>query len=753
MEKRRHKRKVFRARVRGHERPLAVFDVSANGVRLVGDYKPTSDQIEFDLQVGGDSRKCRGRIAWWKPFGPSGVYQIGVSFTESAGQAVAQDLEKLTSGALDSKHRGALLNLSDQELARLALVVRICGILNESSDVDDLLARLMDIAMQTMDAERGLLLISEDGVCRPTIIRGPDKTSDFSNKVVSHVVDTGEPLISLDAVGDTRLLESHSIRLLGTRSILCVPIRSRGRFLGLIYLDNSMTTDVFGHQELNLVTILADMAAAALERAEFMSFLAESREQLASTRDDLHSLVESNPDGILVLTEEGKVGFCNPAAERLLGGSLLGEEPNFSTDPRAGTDIPIIRADGTPGWGHLKSEETKWEGQPATLLTLTDVTDIWEKEMQLRQSQKMQAVGRLAGGIAHDFNNLLTTILGYCEILTEESEGAEEALQIQAAAERAASLTKRLLTFSRQRLRQPEALDLNAVVSGFQRMLDPLLGEGLELRLTLHSSPLVIWADRDEVEQVILNLAINGRESMPSGGVLTIETGLGSPPKSVTPFLEPGRYAFLRVIDSGSGIEDAVRERIFEPFFTTKDQGTGLGLATVYAVTEGWGGGLAVTNRPTGGSQFTIYLPLSDKPQKGSTEAVAETPTPGSERILVVEDEATVRLLLRRFLSKSGYQVTDVMSAEEALALGDKLADFELLLSDVVLPGRSGLELAKILSERYPRLRTLIVSGYSAEILDETTGLAGGFPFMHKPFKMAALAAKLREILEAQSPT
>lgn len=749
MEKRRHKRKVFKALVYGHERPLAVFDVSESGVRLVGDFKPQEENLEFSLQIGGESRECTGRVAWWKPFGPSGIYQVGVVFTQSTGSAITQDLASLNSASLASEDRGALLNLSDQELGRLELVARISGILNGSLDIEDLLSRVMDIAMQTMGAERSLLLISEDGVCRPTITRGPDRISGYSNKVVNHVMTTGEPLLSLDAVGDTRLSDSQSIQLMGTRSVLCVPIRSSNRFLGLIYLDNSMSIGVFAKQELHLVTILADMAAAALERAEYLGFLAESREDLAAARDDLHSLVERNPDGILILAETGAVSFCNPSAEKMLGGSLLGERPRFIVDGTELREVPIIRADGTPGWGQFKAEPTEWDGLPATLVTLTDVTAIREKEEQLRHSQKMQAVGRLAGGIAHDFNNLLTTILGYCEILTEDESGAEEALQIQAAAERAASLTKRLLTFSRRRLRQPRTLDLNSVVSGFRRMLDPLIGEAVELRVNLDSAALPICADRDEIEQVILNLAINARESMPNGGVLTIETGLGTPPRTVTPSLEPGRYVFLRVHDSGGGIEKAVRERIFEPFFTTKEQGTGLGLATVYAVIEAGGGGLVVSDVPTGGTVFTAYLPAVDQPVSAPAQSGSESRRLGSEKLLVVEDEATVRLLLRRFLSKCGYHVTDVGSAEEALALGPALAEFQLLLTDVVLPGRSGLELARILSDRYPRLRTVVVSGYSEDILDERTGLAGGFPFLHKPFKMASLSVKLREVLES----
>lgn len=360
IEKRGRERKVFNARIKGHTQPLHVFDVSPDGVRLVGDFKPTADEIEVELDFGGNVTEHQGRVVWCKSYGPSGVYQVGVQFT---GDALPPEVQG-SPAELDSEARGALLNLSKAELEHLRLLTRISGIFNESSDVEELLRRAMDVTMQILDAERGLLLTGDGENWTPLVTHGEER-SGFSTMVTGHVVRTGKALISVDVAEDSRLTTSSSLQILGTRSVLCVPIKIEDRFLGLIYLDNSMATGAFRDPELHLVTVIADMAASALERAEYLSVLTESRQQLAEALEDLHSLVEMNPDGMVVIDDDQRVCFSNPAARELLGAEIQGLPLPFSVE--AGE----VQLESGPV--EVRRKPTNWAGQSAQLMILRPV--------------------------------------------------------------------------------------------------------------------------------------------------------------------------------------------------------------------------------------------------------------------------------------------------------------------------------------------------------------------------------------------
>lgn len=714
------------------------MDLSPEGLRVIGDFKPSSDSLELRLELSGVVHKCRGQVAWMCPVGDTGRYHLGIRF-QNLVRLEDPEREQTRPAPLNAP-LGLLRDLSAEELCRLETLASVSRIFNESADVDEVLAKIMMSLVHHLQAERALLLVPSANGYRVAQVAGGQDTT-FSTKVIRRVEMSGRPVISLDAVDDVRFEDSQSIKLLGTRSILCVPISSQGRCLGLIYLDNSVAREAFAEPELHLASIIADMAASAIERAGFVDFLRESERALAAAHEELHSLVELNPDGILVVDKNHEVVFSNPAATQYLQGDLSAVRSVLSADSPQ-SEIPITRHGNSPGLAQARMEGTRWADDEATLITLRDVTGLREKESQLRHSQKMQAIGKLAGGVAHDFNNLLTAILGSCELIQTASEEDEAELQsIKDCAKRAAGLTQQLLTFSRKRVRKPSQIFLERSLEALRKMLSRVLGENVTLTIPEVSESLPILADEDEVSQVIVNLAINAREAISRGG--TIEIALRSETK------EGASYAVLEVCDNGRGMDEETKERLFEPFFTTKVNGTGLGLSTVYGIVEACSGHISVSSRPGQGSSFAVYFPLVNPESGQRQEQPRQGITSGSGRIIVVEDEHSVRHLVTRVLQRAGYEVTGFETAEEAMAAD--LEEFDLLLSDITLPGMNGLELAKSLVEKRPDLKVVLMSGYSEGILDSRGSLPEKIPFIPKPFDVAELTARLRAILSENS--
>jgi signal transduction histidine kinase len=384
---------------------------------------------------------------------------------------------------------------------------------------------------------------------------------------------------------------------------------------------------------------------------------------------------------------------------------------------------------------------------------LEEIAERKSLQEQLVQSQKMEAIGRLAGGVAHDFNNLLTVILGFSDlILADAAEAPAHAPveQIKAAAERAAALTHQLLAFSRKQVLQPRVLNLNTVVTDMEKMLRRLLGEDIELTTVLSRDLAPIMADATQLEQVIMNLAVNARDAMPEGGRLTIETAnvtLGEEYCREHVEVQPGKYAMLAMTDTGHGMDAETRERIFEPFFTTKEsgKGTGLGLSTVFGIVKQSGGSIWVYSEPGRGTTFKVFLPRVD-------EVAAEAPEirgieeRGTETVLVVEDDEKVRALVRTVLSALGYTVFEAGDASEAIMFRTRYTGpVHLLLTDMVLPQMSGRELSEKLTSLDPGLKVLFMSGYTetgAEMLGPNTA------FIQKPFTPQALGRKVRDVLD-----
>ena len=499
---------------------------------------------------------------------------------------------------------------------------------------------------------------------------------------------------------------------------------------------------------------------------------------VGETEARFRALVENGSELIVVLAQDGTIRYQSPAMER-----VLGHRPE-ALEGRSGFDLvhPDDRA---------KAEATvaaAWEGAEAVtcevrlrrkdggyrvclatasmvdapavggvVVNARDVTALRESEAQLLQAQKMEAVGRLAGGVAHDFNNLLNVIGGNVELALLDLPEAEplraDLEEVARATERASDLTRQLLAFGRRQILQPRVLDLNRVVLETGRMLRRLLGEDVEVVHALDPALGQVRVDPGQIEQVVMNLAVNARDAMPRGGTLTLETRnaeLGESEAQLRKHpVEPGRYVVLSVSDTGEGIAKEMQEEIFEPFFTTKEQGkgTGLGLSTVYGIVKQSGGYLFLYSEPGQGSTFKIYLPRVDAPQEAPAGAPAELER-GTGTILLVEDEAAMRSVARKFLERSGYRVLEAETPERALELAEQHAgEISLVLSDVVMPRMSGRELAERLRARWPGMKVLYMSGYTDDGVLRHGTLESGVAFLQKPFGPRELAAKLKAAL------
>ncbi len=389
---------------------------------------------------------------------------------------------------------------------------------------------------------------------------------------------------------------------------------------------------------------------------------------------------------------------------------------------------------------------------------LVDLTDRKRIEDQLRASQKMEAVGQLAGGVAHDFNNLLTVIDSYAELaaaeLRESDPIREDLVQIRDATRRASSLTRQLLAFSRKQVMEPEVLDLGEVIAGLESMLRRLLGEHIEISVRLQERLSCVKADLSQIEQVIVNLAVNARDAMPTGGELTLSTAeieLDGDRSGEAGGVEPDRYVALSVGDTGRGMDTETLERIFDPFFTTKEQGkgTGLGLSTVYGIVKQSGGQIRVESEPGRGTTFEVLLPRVDGPPRPGRRSSVPARIAGGETVLVVEDERMVRRIAERVLSASGYRVLSAANAGEALLICEQHeGGIDLVLTDVVMPQMSGDRLAERLAERWPRIRVLYMSGYTGDEIAQHGSLNPEAHFVSKPFTASELARKVRAALD-----
>ena len=515
--------------------------------------------------------------------------------------------------------------------------------------------------------------------------------------------------------------------------------------------------------------------------------LRAAQENLRLSEANFRSLVTNAPYGICSCDSTGKILDANPAFLQLLGIA--------SSEELVGQHIYSLYAEGEQWFelaDHLRSSApfhgltAEWKRKSGTTTVVRvsgrsvsngrkegivfeifaeDVTERRVLEQQLRQSQKMEAVGRLAGGIAHDFNNLLMVISGYSEFLLERLGGEPHlrgpAQEIANASERASALTRHLLAFSRKPMLAPRIVNLNDIATENLKMLTRMIGEDIDLVMTAGENLWSVRADAGQIEQVIMNLAVNARDAMPSGGRLTIETSnitLDEEYARLHAPLHPGDYVMVSISDTGAGMDPDTQSHIFEPFFTTKGpKGTGLGLSTVYGIVKQSGGYIFVYSEVGRGTTFKIYLPRVAS--TGETAAPVVTPVqfqkvdPGTETILVVEDEANLRYLARQYLEKQGYRVIE--AADGAVAMQIAVAHegvIHLLLTDVIMPGMNGRELAQRISEIRPNVKVLYMSGYTENVIGHGGMLEPGVRLLQKPFNLRDLKSKVREVLDT-TPT
>ncbi len=496
------------------------------------------------------------------------------------------------------------------------------------------------------------------------------------------------------------------------------------------------------------------------------------------------SLIENTSDLITVLSQDGTVCYQSPSSERVLGyppDQLLGRNLFEFVHPEdaflvreglqralAGNPTPTqvecrVRSQGGE-WRTLKALGRLLPaegGPPRVVVNARDITQERRLEEQFRQMQKMEAIGRLAGGVAHDFNNILAVIMMQAEVTGQISglpERVREGLrQISAAAERAANLARQLLVFSRRQVLQPRLVDLNDIIANLVKMMHRLIGEDIKVEVQPHPQPLRIHADPGMIEQVLMNLAVNARDAMPGGGRLLIQTAevtVDETYRADHPEARPGRFACLTVTDSGGGIAAEVLPHIFEPFFTTKEtgKGTGLGLATVFGIVQQHRGWVEVQSAAGEGTTFRVYLPLTSEaaPAKAPAPAPPGRTRGGTETVLLAEDEAGVRALIRTLLERQGYTVLEAANGPEALEYWQAhKAEVKLLLTDLVMPGgMTGQQLARRLREERPQLKVVYLSGYSAQIAGRHPGLQAGERFLGKPFTAPQLLEIVRDALD-----
>jgi PAS domain S-box-containing protein len=533
----------------------------------------------------------------------------------------------------------------------------------------------------------------------------------------------------------------------------------------------------------SMATAFNDMAAkvqqSVNEREQHEESLEAANAELRESETRYRQLVELLPDAILV-HRDTTIQFVNTAAVRLLGAHAardlvgrsildlvpLDEAPGASArvarlqagqEPARRFEQTLRRLDGTPVQVESMAMRFQEDGEPAVLSIFRDITARRRLEDQLRQSQKMEAVGQLAGGVAHDFNNLLTVIITYGELLLHsraaDKELTHDLREILGAAERAARLTRQLLAFSRRQLLQPTIVDLSQLTHDLETMLRRLLPESIELTTKL-SKPLgCVSADTGQIEQVILNLVVNARDAMPDGGNLEIETAdvvLDDSSPALPAGSQGGQFVMLAVTDTGHGMTEQVRAKIFDPFFTTKEagKGTGLGLSTVYGIVQQSGGSITTYSQPGTGTAFRIYLPrVADVPAPSGVRAGGRAST-GSETILLVEDDTRVREAAERVLRKRGYRVITATNGVEALQVASRTTGtIDLMVTDLVMPVMGGRELAREFAAIRPDTKVLFMSGYTEESASRSNPLPPGAAFLSKPFTPDLLASKVRETL------
>jgi PAS domain S-box-containing protein len=560
-----------------------------------------------------------------------------------------------------------------------------------------------------------------------------------------------------------------------------IPLVSTGHLPGVLALGEKGNREPYVQSDIDLLETLAGHAAIALENARLYDEARRAKDSLQESESKFRALAETTPAAIFI-HRGGAFLYANPIGEAMTGysnGELLTMDfwsivhPDFRAlvQERGRTrlqddafppqyEFKIVRKDGAERWALMTAGRLEYEGQPAVIGTLFDITERKALEGQLRYAQKMEAIGKLAGGVAHDFNNVLTAIVGYANVLHLKM-GKNEPMQahvdqILAATERAAAMTQTLLAFGKKQVVSLKSGDLNDLVLRMEKLLSGLVREKVVLTMRCAAGHLPILADNSQIERILMNLLVNARDAMPDGGTVTIETGTAELDSGFVKnygYGKPGHYAVVSMTDTGTGMDSVIREKIFEPFFTTKglEKGTGFGLSIVYDIVKEHRGYITVDSEPGRGTTFKVFLPLAE----GSAEKrvpAASIAARGSETVLVADNDDDVREFVKAVLAGHGYTVIEAPDGEEAVATFRKYQDaVQLLVLDVIMPKMNGSEVYRAIHRIRPDIRVLFTSGYKEEVIVQKGMLTPGQYFMEKPFSLKELLAKVREVLEGET--
>jgi PAS domain S-box-containing protein len=718
------------------------------------------------------------------------------------GQAELEVAQAFANQAAIALENARLYDEARRRQRESEALVRVARSLTESLAVADVARRVVESVVPLFGARSsGLRLLRPDGALES--VARSDHAGAHSDPgdvlppgmgISRRAVRERRPVRTRNVLTEPGIILPDRLRqrvvAAGEMAFMAVPLQVKGQIIGALTLADREGRE-FTDEEAALLQAFADQAAAAISNAQLYESEKAARARgesseaaLRESEERFRSVVENASDLITVLTPKGMIEYESPSLERLLGWrpeELIGKPVMDYVHPDdvaplteaiakrladpATVNPPVeFRARARDGsWRVLAATSRVIRGETGAVTLVATSRDVTERralEEQLRQAQRLESVGRLAGGVAHDFNNLLTVIGGRAQLLLSRLRPGDPTRRdvelIQKAGARAAQLTQQLLAFSRRQVLQPKILDLNTVITGLEGMLRRLIGEDIELVTGLATGLGTVRADPGQLEQVIMNLALNARDAMPTGGRLTVQTAtavLDAQAPVAFEAIAPGPYARLTVSDTGVGMDDATRAHIFEPFFTTKDvgKGAGLGLATVYGIVRQSGGYITVESEPGRGSTFAIYLPevqgATVTPQP--SQALADAPR-GVETILLVEDEAEVRDLAHDILRLGGYRVLEAATPEEAERIcQDEEKPIHLLLTDVVMPRMSGRVLAERLIAGRPAMRVLYMSGYTDDTIVQHGGLGQDPAFLPKPFTPNDLSRKVRAVLDA----